>query len=170
MDDPEVGPLADGADPAVCGTPVESLAVMAVQDRSLASLAEGEVDGPGHPGNQGDDGRLVALPNDAQGAVAPVEAEVLGIGGTGLAHPQTIQAQQSGQSSVVGVVALCREEEPTELASIKAAALRSGRPWAGGHIALGSRRSGRRCGRSDRTRRWWTAAGRSLRQPSPAPP
>ena len=47
MDDPEAGPLADGADPAMCGATVEPLAVMAVQDRPFTSLAESEVDGRG---------------------------------------------------------------------------------------------------------------------------
>jgi hypothetical protein len=51
MDDLEAGPLADGADPAMCGATVEPLAIMAVQDRPLASLAEGEVDGPSHSWN-----------------------------------------------------------------------------------------------------------------------
>jgi hypothetical protein len=65
MDDAEAGPLTDGADPAVRGAPVESLAVVAVQDRSLGSLSECEVDGPGHPGDQRYHGRLVPLPDDA---------------------------------------------------------------------------------------------------------
>ena len=42
MDDAKAGPFADGADPAVGGAPVEPLPVVAVEDRSLASLAEGE--------------------------------------------------------------------------------------------------------------------------------
>jgi hypothetical protein len=91
MDNPEAGPLADGADPTVCGASVESLTVVAVQDRPFASFAEG--DGPGHSGDQGNHGRLVALADDAQGAMAPVEAEVLGIGGTGLAHPKPVETQ-----------------------------------------------------------------------------
>jgi hypothetical protein len=51
--------------------------------------------------------------------MAPVEGDVLGIGGTGLAHSQTVQAQQSRQGGVVGVEALGREEEPTELAAVE---------------------------------------------------
>jgi rubrerythrin len=43
--------------------------------------------------------------------VPPVEAEVLGIGGTGLAHSQTVEPQQSRQGGVVGIVALGREED-----------------------------------------------------------
>ena len=58
MDDPEASLLSDGADPAVCRAPIESLAVVAIQDRTLASLFEGEVDGPGHPGDQGYHSRL----------------------------------------------------------------------------------------------------------------
>ena len=90
MDDPEAGPPTNGADPAVRRAPVESLTVLAVQDRALTSLPEGKVDGPGHPGNERYHSRLVALPDDAQRPMAPVEAEVLGVGGTGLAHPQSV--------------------------------------------------------------------------------
>ena len=83
----EPGLLADGADPAVRRATVEALAVVAVQDRALAALSDGQVDGAGHPGHQGDHGRLVALADDAQRPVAPVKAQVLGVGGTGLADP-----------------------------------------------------------------------------------
>jgi hypothetical protein len=120
VDDPEAGTLPDGANPAVRSTPVESLTVVAVQDRPLASLAEGEVDRPGHPRDQRYHGRLVALPDDPQCPMAPVEAKVLGIGGTGFAHPEPVQAQQGGQSSTVGVVAFSREEESAELAPVEA--------------------------------------------------
>jgi hypothetical protein len=51
--------------------------------------------------------------------MAPVEAEILGVGGTGLAHPQSVQAKQGGQGRMVGVVALGREEESAELASVE---------------------------------------------------
>ena len=54
--------------------------------------------------------------------MAPVEAEVLGVGGAGFTHPQSVQAQQGGQSGMVGVVALGREEERAELAAVEAAA------------------------------------------------
>jgi len=52
VDDPEASPPTDGSDPTVRCPPVESLAVVTVQYRPLASLSEGEVDGPGHPGDQ----------------------------------------------------------------------------------------------------------------------
>jgi hypothetical protein len=90
-----------------------------MQDRSLASLAEGEVNRPGHSWDQGNHGRLVALPDDAQGAMAPVGAEVLGTRPTGFAHSQTIQPKQCRQGRVAGVVALGREQEPAELAPVE---------------------------------------------------
>lgn len=119
VDDPEAGPPPDGTDPTVCRAPVESLAVVAMQNRALASLSEGEVDGPGNPRHQRDHGRLVPLPDDAQRPMAPVEAEVLGVGGTGLAHSQSVEAKQGGQGRMVGVVAFGREKEPAELAPVE---------------------------------------------------
>ncbi len=64
VDDPEAGPLADGADPAVPRAPVQSLAVAAVPDRPLGSLSESKVDRAGGSRYLGDHGRLVALPDD----------------------------------------------------------------------------------------------------------
>ena len=101
VDDAEAGPLADGGDPAVCRAPVESLAVEAMQDRTLAPFAQGEVDGRGHPGDQRYHCRLVALPNDPKRPMAPVETEILGVGGTGLAHAQSVEAKQGGQGRLV---------------------------------------------------------------------
>ncbi len=90
VDNPEAGSFADGADPAVRGASVESLTIVAMQDRSLAWLTQSKIDRPGHSGDQGNHGRLVALPDDAQRAMAPVEAEILGVGRTGFAHPQAV--------------------------------------------------------------------------------
>ena len=49
----------------------------------------------------------------------PVKAQVLGIGGTGLAHPQAVEAEQHRQGGVVAVIALGGEEERAELASVE---------------------------------------------------
>ena len=69
MDDPEPSPLADGPHSAVGGTSVEALAVAPMEDRARAALAEDQVDRAGHPWDEGDDCRLVALADDAQRAV-----------------------------------------------------------------------------------------------------
>jgi len=123
MNNSEPGALTDGANPTVRSASIESPTVVAMQDRSFASLAEGEVNRPGHSWDQGNHSRLVALPDDAQRAMAPVDAQVLGVSGTGLAHPQPVETQQSSQGGVVGVVALGREEEPTELAPVETTSL-----------------------------------------------
>ena len=104
------GPLGDRAHPAVGGAPVEPAAVVAEQDRPRRPFADGQVDRPGRPGHQRDDGRLVALADDAQGAVAPLEAEVLDVGRARLADPQAVQAQEHGQGGVGVVDPLGREQ------------------------------------------------------------
>ncbi len=57
--------FADGANPAVRRTPVQAFAVVAVQDGPLGSFPDGLVYGAGHPRDQWDQRRLVALPDDA---------------------------------------------------------------------------------------------------------
>ena len=83
------------------GAPIETLTVVPVQDRAFGALAEGEVDSPGHPRNEGDHGRLVALADDAQRPVPSVEAEVLGVGRTGLAHSQAVEPKERGEGGLV---------------------------------------------------------------------
>jgi hypothetical protein len=94
MDDPEPGPLADGAYPAVCRATVEALSVVSVQDRALAALADTRSMVRATRGDERDHRRLVALADDAQRPVAPVEAEILDVGGTGLADPESVEAQE----------------------------------------------------------------------------
>jgi hypothetical protein len=83
---PEAGPLADGSNPPVRGSPVEPFAVTAAQDRAFAPFADSEVDGSCRPRDERDGGGLVALAEDAQRAMAAFDAEVLDVGGARLAH------------------------------------------------------------------------------------
>jgi len=53
---------------------VQAFAVVATQDRPGGPLPDGQVDGPCRAGDQGNERRLVPLPNDAQGPVAALEA------------------------------------------------------------------------------------------------
>jgi hypothetical protein len=120
----EAGTLADRAHPAVCGAPVESLAVLSAQDRALVAFADGEVDRACCPRNQWDRGRLAALTEDLEGAVASLEAEILDIGGAGLADPQTVEAKQYGKGGVVTVVLLGGEQEHAQLGAVETAGIR----------------------------------------------
>ena len=106
---------ADGANPAVGGAPVETLPVASAQDRPLAPLAHGQVDGTGGAGHQRDDRGLVPLPDDAQRTVTALDTEVLEVGGTRFADSQPVECQQHRQRGVVVVVALGREEEDSQL-------------------------------------------------------
>jgi hypothetical protein len=90
MDDSQPGPLANGADPAVGCTPVESFAVVAMQDRALAALTEHEVDCASHSWDEWDHRRLVALADDVQRPMASVEAQILRVGGACLTHSKPI--------------------------------------------------------------------------------
>jgi len=66
-------------------------------------FADGEIDGASGAGHQRYEGRLVALADDPQHAVASFEGHVLDVGLTCLADPQAIQPEQYGQGGV-GVV------------------------------------------------------------------
>jgi hypothetical protein len=52
------------------------------------ALANGEVDRAGGSWHERDGRRLVALADDPQRPMAPLEPEVLDVGGACLAHPQ----------------------------------------------------------------------------------
>jgi hypothetical protein len=85
VDGTEPGTLAYCADPPVSGAPVEAVAVAAPEDRPFVAFADGPVDRSRGSGDERDGGGLVALADDAQCAVAALEAEVLDVGGAGLA-------------------------------------------------------------------------------------
>jgi hypothetical protein len=119
----EPGTLPDRADPPMRGAPVETVAVPAPQDRTLGALPDGQVDRPGGPGYERHGGRLVALANDPQRAMAALEAEVLDVGGTCLADTQPVQAQQHGKRGVVPVVLLRSKQEHPEIRAIQPASV-----------------------------------------------
>jgi hypothetical protein len=72
-------------------------------------------------GTSGITAGLVALADDAQGAVSPLEAEVLDVRRARLAHPQAVEAQQDGQGGVGVVNPLGREQELPELGAVESA-------------------------------------------------
>jgi hypothetical protein len=104
----------------MCRATVEALAVPAVQDRALAALAEHEVDRAGHPWHEGNDRRLVAFADDAQCSMASIKAEIFRVGRTGLAHSESIQAEEHRQGGMVTVVPLGGEEEGAQLSAVEA--------------------------------------------------
>jgi hypothetical protein len=89
----KAGALPDRADPPVGGAPVEALAVTAPQDRPFVAFTDRQVDRPRGPGHERHGGGLIALAHDPQYAIAALEAEVLDVGGTGLADTQPVQSE-----------------------------------------------------------------------------
>jgi hypothetical protein len=123
MDVAEPSTLGDRTHPAVGCPSVQSLAVTAQEDGAGTPLADGDVDRPRRPRDERDDGRLVTLLYDAQGPVAPLEAEVLDVGCARLADPEDIQPEENGQSGVRGVEPLGGEEEGAELGAVQSSSV-----------------------------------------------
>jgi hypothetical protein len=120
----ELGAFADRPNPSVGGSPVEALAVTAPQDRPLVTLTDGEVDCPGGAWYERHGGGLVALAHDLQCAMAALDAEVVDVGGAGLADAQPVQPEQLGERGVVPVVLLGIEAEHAKLGAIQPAGVR----------------------------------------------
>ncbi len=75
------------------GAPVQALTVLADQGGTLPSCTQSQVDAAGRARHQRDQGRLVALPDDPQNPMAPLEGHVLKVGPPGFTHPKTVQPQ-----------------------------------------------------------------------------
>ena len=69
MDMSETGPLADRLDPSMGRPAIETLTIVAQQDRSLAPFADCEVHGARRAWHERDDGRLATLAEDPQRAM-----------------------------------------------------------------------------------------------------
>jgi len=115
------GSLGGRTDPTVGGTPVKPAAVVAEQDRTSGTFAGRQVDRPGCPRHQGNDRRLVALADDAQCQVTPLEAEVLDVGRPRLADPQAVQSEKNRKSGVGVVDPLGGEQKRPQLRAVETA-------------------------------------------------
>jgi hypothetical protein len=93
------GSLGGRTDPPVGGTPVEPTAVVAEQDRPSGTFPDCQVDRSGRSGHQGDDRRLVALADDAECPVTPLEPEILDVGRARLADPQAVQSESTARAA-----------------------------------------------------------------------
>ena len=78
------GAAGDAADDPPGAVPVQPLAVRAQEDRSLASLDDGQVDRPYGAWRQRDGDDLAALARDDQGPVTAFQAQGLDVGAGGL--------------------------------------------------------------------------------------
>ncbi len=96
----EPRPAGDPADDAGGPVAVKALSRPREKDGTGHPLPGGQVDGPRHPGRQGDEGELGTLAQDGDGAVAPLGAQVLDVDATRLRDAQAQQAEQAAQAVV----------------------------------------------------------------------
>ena len=125
MDMSETGPLADRFDPSMRRPAIETLTIVAQQDRALAPFADCEVHGARRAWHERDDGRLASLAEDPQRAVPAIEAEIADVGVACLAHPQPVQPEQDRErGALVSEVFGGEQDRPSSVRSIPC-------PWLG---------------------------------------
>lgn len=95
VDVAEAGALVDRLHPSMPNPTVETLSIVADEDRSFTAFADREVHGAGGSWDKRDHGGLVAIAKDAESAVAPVAAEITDVGAACLAdrRPLTPRAR-----------------------------------------------------------------------------
>src|SRR5664280_704475 len=93
IDGAETCLLTDGAHPAVSSPPIQSLPILSLQDRSLGSLADGQVDRPSSSGHQRYHRRLASLSHDPERSMPFVKGQIFNVGSTGFADPEPVEAE-----------------------------------------------------------------------------
>ena len=93
VDQTEPGTFADGANPTVGGAPVQTLPILASQDRTLVTFAHHEIDGARGSRDERNGGGLVALAQDRQRAMPALEGEVLNVRSARFGDSEPVQAE-----------------------------------------------------------------------------
>jgi hypothetical protein len=91
------GTAGDPADDPGGAVPVQPAPVPGGKQRSLGTLADGQVDRPGGTRRERDGYHLAALAGDDQGAVPALQAQVLNVRPGGLRHAQPVEGEQGDQ-------------------------------------------------------------------------
>ncbi len=123
MDLTEPGTFADGANPTVGGAPVQTLPILAPQDRPLVTFAYDEIDGARRSRDERNGGGLVALAQDRQRAMPALEGEVLDVRSARFGDSEPVQAEQHRQCGMVPIEPFGGEQERTELGAVHATTL-----------------------------------------------
>ena len=107
VDHAKPGPLADGPDPTVGRATIQTMTILATEDRSFRSLPDDQIESPGCPRHERDERRLMSLAHDPEGPVPTVDGEVFDVRPTGLAHSEAVESEQHGECGMVRVESLC---------------------------------------------------------------
>ncbi len=130
VDDPEPGPLANGADPTMGSTAIQAMTVLSTEDRSFGALPDDQVESPGCSWDERYDRRLAAFAHNPQSTVSAIDGEVLDVGPAGFAHPEAVESEQHCESGMVPIESLCGVEKRPELSTVGPSSL--------GRVDLGS--------------------------------
>jgi len=107
------------------GTPASRpAAVLREEHRSLAALANHEVDGACGARGERDGNDLASLAGDHQGAVPALDARRLDICAGGLRHAQPVEGQQRDQRVLGGRAEAGGDEQGAELVSVQGSGMR----------------------------------------------
>ena len=119
VDPGTLGETAD--DPSGCVT-VDSAAVSTCQQGPVGAFGDSGVDGAYGPRGERDERGLVALADDAQGAVTVGQREVGQVRVAGLGDAQGVEREQAGEYMVVAARQSRLDEERSELGAVEAQA------------------------------------------------
>jgi len=104
--------------------PVQPLAIAGYEDRSLAALADGQVDRPGGPRRERDGDDLAAFAGDQQGPVAALDAQRFDVGASGFGHAQPVERQQRNERMLGESAEPGRDQHCAELVAIQPSGMR----------------------------------------------
>ena len=110
--------------------PIQPTAIGGQEDRSLAALADRQVDRPGGPRRERDGDDLAALAGDHQGAVPALDAQRLDAGAGGFGDAQPVERQQGDQRVLRGVAKAGGDQQRAELVAVQPGGVRLiVQPW-----------------------------------------
>ncbi len=135
-------PAGDAAD-RPGSVPVQPPPVRGEEDRSLASLADGQVDRTRSARRQRNRDDLAALAGDDQGPVPAFQAQGLDIGAGGLGDAEPVESKQGDQRVLAGRPEPGGDQQCAEFVAVQAGGVRlivqpGRRTWAAGECSSSS--------------------------------
>jgi hypothetical protein len=117
-------PLGYPADDPPGAVPVQPPPVRRKEDRSLASIADSQIDRPRSARRQRDRDDLAALTGNDQGPVPAFQAQGLDIGAGGLGDAQPVEGEQGDQRMLAGRPEPSGDQQTAELDAVLAGGVR----------------------------------------------
>jgi len=113
-------PSGDAAHDPTGRVAVDPPPVSSNDDRSLATFAHRQVDGPGRAGRQRDGHDLATLAHDRERAVPSLQPQVLDVSPNGFRDPQPVESQQAEQGVIPGAGQPRSHQHGADLVAVQA--------------------------------------------------